>query len=277
LSAWLDRALDQEVSTRSSALLRIGLAVIVYTRFADAATFGPTTDWLGAGIMLAYWGATTATLFGWHAQLATAATALSMIAGVAYFGVALHQSEWSAHHHVYLLIAATACSALTPNGRSYSLDRWRALARSRAAGTAPPPERGRAGALYLMAVQLSAVYFWGAFNKTTLGWLSGDKFESQLLAFIFDSDPPAVPGWHAFVAGSSIATVALEYALAFGLWSRAARRWLVPIGIAFHVVIYMTLPVTVFSALSCLMYLAYFDPDDVHAVIDRLSGARSDA
>jgi hypothetical protein len=271
LKAWLDRALEQELSTRSAALLRIGLAVIVFTRFADAMMFGPTTDLIGAGIMFVYWTATTAMLLGLCAQLATVATTLAMIAGVVRFGVMLHQSAWAPHHHVYLLIAATACAALTPNGRSYSLDRWFALERCEQTGEAPPRERGRVGALYLMAAQLSAVYFWGAFNKTTIGWLSGDKFESQLLAFIFDSDPPAIPGWHAMIMAASIGTVALEYALAIGLWFGPARRWLIPTGIVFHIVIYMTLPVTVFSALSCLLYLAYFDPDDVHAAIDRLS------
>jgi hypothetical protein len=72
---------------------------------------------------------------------------------------------------------------------------------------------------------------------------------------------------------ASIGTVALELTLAVGLWVRRARRWLVPTGIGFHVFVYVTLPVTVFSALSCVLYLAYFDPDEVHRAIDRLSGA----
>jgi hypothetical protein len=35
--------------------------------------------------------------------------------------------------------------------------------------------------------------------------------------------------------------------------------------------IFIALPVTIFSALSCLLYLAYLDPDAVHRAIDRLS------
>jgi hypothetical protein len=273
LSAWLDRALEIDHSTRSAALLRIGLAILIFTRFGDAMMLTHQTDAITAGLLLCFWVSTTAMLFGYRAQLATAATALCLIGSVAYLGALRHQSAWAAHHHVYLLIAAVSCVALTPNGRSYSLDRWRTLQRSAATGEPVPKERGRVGALYLGAVQLSAVYFWGAYNKTTLGFLSGDKFESQLLAYIFDSDPPNVAGWHAFIASASVATVLLEYALAGGLWIPALRRWLVPIGIAFHIVIYVTLPVTVFSALSCLLYLCYFDPDQVHAAIDRLSQA----
>ena len=89
---------------------------------------------------------------------------------------------------------------------------------------------------------------------------------------MFDSDPPDIIGWRALLVASALGTVALEYALSIGLWIPAARRWLMPLGIVFHIVIYVTLPVSVFSALCCLLYVTYFDPDDVHEVIDRMSG-----
>jgi hypothetical protein len=269
LSTWLDGTLEQQASTRSVALLRIGLALLILVRFGDTMRFGPQLTPLDAWIRLAFWASTIAMLGGLRARLATAATALATIAAAAR-GLALHQQIWK-HHHVYLLLAVTVCATLTPNGRSYSLDRWLAIVRSEARGEAVPQERGRVGFQYLMAVQLSAVYFWGAVNKTTLGWLSGDKLESQLLFHIFDSDPPDLLGWHAWMAAASIGAVILEYSLAIGLWFRRARYWLVPIGIVFHTAIYVTLPVSVFSALSCLLYLAYFEPNDVHRAIERLS------
>ena len=272
LTAWLDRAVEREASTRSAALLRIGLAVIIFARFSDALFIRRDLDWPGAAILIAFWIGTPAMLVGYRSRLATGLSAASMIAGVAYLGETLHRHAWASHHHVYLLIAATCGVALTPSGRSYSVDRWLAIRRSEARGEAWPAERGHVGALYLIALQLSAVYFWGAFNKSTLGWLSGDKLESQLLQYILDSDPPALPGWRAFLISCAIATTVLEYSLAFGLWIPAARRVLIPAGILFHVSIYITLPVTIFSALSCLLYLAYFDPDEVHITIDRLSG-----
>jgi hypothetical protein len=268
---WLDGVLDRESSTRSSALLRIGLAVLVFTRFGPESMLDHRIDRLGAVILIAFWSSTTAMLLGYRSQLSAAATALTLIAGVGRFGLQLHDTGWQPHHHGYLLIAATIGCALTPCGRSYSLDRWFALDRSQAAGVSPPAERGRVCALYLIALQLSAVYFWGAYNKTTLGWLSGDKLESQLAAFVFDSDPPSVPGWHALVLAGSIGTVVLEYLLAVGLWFPPLRRWLIPIGIAFHILIYLTLPVTIFSALSCLLYVTYIDADEVHAAIERIS------
>jgi hypothetical protein len=267
LIAAIERAVDREASTRPAALLRIGLAVVILARFASELTFRVDLDLARAGITACLWGAAIAMLLGWRAQAACALAALAITAGAWRFG---SQGGWN-HHHVYLLVVATACTAITPCGRSYSLDRWRALAAAERAGAPPPPERGLVWAQHLIAVQLTAVYFWGAIDKCNPGWLRGDKFEAQVLFYIFDSDPPELAGWRAALVALSLGTVALELALAVGLWLRRARRWLVPAGVAFHVFIYMTLPVTVFSALSCLLYLAYFDPDEVHRAIDRLS------
>lgn len=263
----LARALDREASTRPAALLRIGLAAIILVRFADDLTLRAPLDPARAGVMVCLWGAAIAMLVGWRARAASALAALAIAAGAWRFG---GQGGWN-HHHVYLMVVAIACLALTPCGRSYSVDRWRALARAERAGAPPPPERGLVWAQYLIACQLTAVYFWGAVDKLVPGWLRGDKFEAQILFYIFGSDPPDIPGWRAVVVALSLGTVALELALAVGLWFRRARRWLIPAGIGFHIFIYLTLPVTVFSALSCLLYLAYFDPDEVHGAIDRMT------
>jgi hypothetical protein len=267
LNGSLDRVLEREASTRAAALLRVGLALIVFSRFGSAMMLGPRVGLAQAGVLALFWVATLAMLLGFHAQLAAGGTAIALIAA----GPIVKAHGWS-HHHVYLLISATALIAFTPCGRSYSLDRWRALGRAEARGLPRPAERGRLGAQTLIAVQLSAVYFWGAFDKLTPGWLRGDKLESQLLFYVFDSDPPDVPGWRALMLLLAVATMLLELALAVGLWIPRARRWLIPAGIALHVSIYVALPVTVFSALSLLLYLAYLDPDEVHRAIDRLSG-----
>ena len=275
LDAMLDAMLDREASTRPAALMRIGLACLILTRFADQMMLQPDMDGIHAGLLLAFWVGTLAMLAGIRARLATGCSAIVLALCALRFGQMQHRSVWN-HHHVYLLITATACLALTACGRSYSFDRYAAVMRAREAQQAPPKERGPVWAGYLIAVQLSAVYFWGAIDKCSPGWLRGDKFESQLLYFVFDSDPPALPAYHLLILALSIGTVLLEFSLAAGLWLRAARPFLIPLGIAFHVMIYVTLPVTIFSALSCLLYLAYLDPDEVHAFIDRMSGAPID-
>src|SRR5262249_9388211 len=119
--------------------------------------------------------------------------------------------------------------------------------------------------------QLSAIYLWGVENKLAQGFLSGEKLESQMLFYVFDSDPPQIPAFRMLMASASFATIALELALAIGLWFRRARGPLVILGMGFHLLIYLTLPVITFSITTCLVYLAYFDPDDVHRAIDRIS------
>jgi hypothetical protein len=270
----LARTLDREASTRPAALLRIALATLLLVRFADQMVFRPDVDAVGAALILGYWVATLAMLVGWRAQLAAAASAMVLALAAARY--ATERNDW-AHHHVYLLLASTFCIALTPCGRSYALDRWNALARAERTGLPPPLERGLVWAQHLIAVQLTAVYFWGAIDKCNAGWLSGGKLESQLLFYVFDSDPPALPGWGALVRVLSIATVALELGLAIGLWFPRARRWLIPAGVVFHVLIYVSLPVTIFSALSCVLYLSYLDPDRVHAAVDRMTGQSTDS
>ncbi|HTE50220.1 MAG TPA: HTTM domain-containing protein [Kofleriaceae bacterium] len=269
--AALERVLDREASTRSAALLRIGLALVIVVRFGEQLTFRGDVDPVRLALVAGFWLTTLAMLVGWRSQLASAATAAVIMISAWRFGEVGGQSGWT-HHHVYLMLTAVLCVALTPCGRSYSLDRWRAVVAAERAGQPPPPERGLVWAQWLIAVQLTAVYFWGAVDKLNPGWLRGDKFEAQLLSYLFDSDPPAMPGWRAMLVVVSVGTVAVELALAVGLWFRRARRWLIPAGIALHVFIYLTLPVTVFSALSVLLYLAYFDPDEIHRAIDRISG-----
>lgn len=256
--AWI----DADGSTRPAALMRIGLALILMVRFADQMMFRRHVDLLGAAIITVFWLGSLAMLLGMFSQVSSLVLAAVLTYASERYGAA--EPMWH-HHHVRLLITSVACIGLSPCGRSYSLDRWRALLR----GTAGP-ERGPLWAVKLVAIQLSAVYFWGAIQKCTGAWMSGDRFEAQLLLFIFDSDPPAIPGWHLMVQLFAIGTVVLELALAVGLWWPRAQRWLIPAGIGFHLIIYVTLPVTVFSVLSCLLYLAYLDADSVHRAIDRL-------
>ena len=97
-----------------------------------------------------------------------------------------------------------------------------------------------------------------------------------------------VPGWSTYFSGiirgptipvsraftltivTAVMVVLLEYALAFGLPFRATRRYLVLPGLAFHAIIYVSLPVATFSATMILLYLAYYDPEAVDRVIARV-------
>ena len=59
---------------------------------------------------------------------------------------------------------------------------------------------------------------------------------------------------------------------ATGLWFRPALRWLIPIGMGFHAILYIFLPVGTYTLNMWLLYLAFLDPDAVHRMLDRLPG-----
>jgi hypothetical protein len=270
LTRW---ALHHEASTRSAALVRIGLALIAWTRFGGEV--GPWQQQTAPGRIaaLVFFVVSTAMLLGWHARLASALTAGCLFAfcsAPATFG----GGEGWTHHHVHLLAATTLLCACTPCGRSYSIDRLRALRAAAARGEAPPLERGNLWGLRLIALQMSTVYLFAAIDKTTLAFLSGARLEHLFLWQYWGSEPPHLPGLAALLALAAIGNVALEYALAFGLLFAASRRWLLLPGLALHAIFYLALPVATYSATVFVIYLAYVDADHVHALIEELSGRR---
>ena len=107
-------------------------------------------------------------------------------------------------------------------------------------------------------------------DKTSYAFLSGARIEAIFLWYYAGSDYPAGLAWLATIV--SFAVVALEYCLAFGLPFRRTRRYLVVPGLAFHSIIYLSLPVYTFSATMALLYLAYFDADAIDKIIARLQG-----
>jgi len=146
-----------------------------------------------------------------------------------------------------------------------------AIRRAERAGNAWPAEQGNLWALRLMALQLSTVYFWGAFDKTRWAVLGGDRLEQPLMYLYFGSDYPGT--WFHWTAVTiAWSALLLEYSLAVGLWFRRVQARLMVAGIVFHLVLYIVLPVTVFSIASIVTYLAFLDPDKVHRSVDRMLG-----
>lgn len=251
-------------STRAAGLLRIGLALLIWSRFAqEMALFSANHHWkaiLGALFFLV----TACMLVGFHSR--TSAFSSALFVGILYFKFA------SVAHHKYLLFVAPLLLSLTPCGASYSLDRWLAVGKARQEGSPLPEERGDLWALRLIALQVSAVYFWGAFDKSSRFFLSGEPLQYLYLYLYSGSDYPAWPYFPALMQALAVATVGLEYLLAFALWSGRYRRYFLPIGMAFHFLLYYTIPVYTFSLTMILLYLAFVDPDAVHEALERVHG-----
>lgn len=258
---------EAEGSTRPAALIRIGLVCLIWIRFADWVALFVSASWVAVLFSISFFLFTTLMLVGLWSRVSTAATALLL--GLMYFGVG---SLDFTHHHVYLLFAATALLALAPCGASFSVDRLRALAEAERAGRSPPPERGGLIAMRLIALQLSAVYLWGAVDKTTLAWLNGERlqqvfwwnYEGQPLFELLATQP--VPML------LSVVVLVIEYLIAPGILIRRYQPLAIPTALALHAGFYILLPVKTFSGTMMLLYLAVIDPDATNRVIERLMG-----
>jgi hypothetical protein len=264
--AVMHRLLTATASTRTAALMRIGMPLLIWSRLADTWLLFRLDDWSGFLLAASFYLSTAAMLVGWHSRLSSAWTGLTMM-GIYYGEGLVGGNEPLTHHHVYLLAIAPCLLALTECGRSWSWDRWRAVRRGDA-----PPERGPTWGLTLITLQLSQIYLWGALSKCNGGYLSGERLEQIFMRLYTGSDYPDFPGFHELMVIGAVGSVLLELVLAVGLFLRRTHRWLLPVGVVFHAVMYVTLPVATFSATMWLLYLAALDADGVHDLIDEISG-----
>ncbi len=258
---WVNAAVQEEGSTRSLALLRVGLVFLLWARWAKDLALFQTHDALSLPIAALFYVSTLLMLFGVHTRLSGWVMALSVAGVVGYVDFTLRHIS---HHHTLLLLFVSVLLAMSPAGRSFSWDRLRA-----------PVSGGEIGPLFaqrLIALQVSSVYFWSAVDKSSWAWISGQRLQMIFMEQYTDFAWPEWPGFAEAMALGGAGSLALEYALAFGLWIPGARRVLLPLGLAFHALIYVTLPVATYSATMALLYLAFLPPAKVHATIDQLLG-----
>jgi hypothetical protein len=264
----LHRLLTREASTRSSALLRIGLVLLLWVRYA--ADMSPWQILLPGRMLLgaSFFASTTLLLVGWRSRLTAAWAGVTMVVATYAFGMYGEMELWT-HHHTWILCAGTALLCLTPCGGSFSWDRMQAVRRARERGEAPPPERGPVWGLTLIALQVSAVYAWSAYDKCTWSFLSGAELE-RILVYVYTGFRPEQAWVVPLLAVAAWITVIVEWVLPFGLFVRRWQWVLVPVGIALHAMFYVLLPVGTFSLTMLWLYLAYLDPDDVHRFTERV-------
>lgn len=268
LARWTDAPAQ---STRAVGLIRIGLGLVVLTHFANDLTMFNAIDPSGLLLGPLFFVVTGMMIVGYMARLATAWVAASIL--VIYLTGQYGNSvpQWN-HHQVYLLLSATILMVFTPCEKSYAVDRYRAVRQAERRGLPAPAERGPVWAQRLIVLQLAALYFWTAVDKSDAAWLSGDRL-AQILTWTYSGRPFAVLlDRPALLAALAIVVLAVEYGLAAGV---LVRRWapvVLPVGLALHAAFYLLLPVGTYSITMLVLYLAIPDPDAVHRVLDRLQG-----
>jgi hypothetical protein len=259
-------------STRAAALMRIALAVIAITRFGGEIGFHQAQSLFSLLLASLFFLFVAMMFVGYLSRLACFATGLSVL--VLYLSGALTQTAGWAHHHVYLLAVACLLLAMTDCGRSYSIDRLRAVNAARRAQPIrdDPPEYGLLLGQRLITLQLSAMYFWTAIDKTDRAFLSGERLEQTFVWVYSGRALEFVLAYPGLIAALSIMVVIVEYVLAVAILVPRWRIWALPIGLALHAGFYLMLPVHTYSATAMVLYLALLDPARVHSFIDRIQG-----
>lgn len=269
LAWWRREVVEHRGSTRAVGLLRVLLALICWSRFAEELAYFHDCSWYGWAVATAFYTVTGLMFVGWHARLATAATGalgLWMVFGDG-------REPWI-HHHIWALFSNVCLLALTPCGESFSVDRWRANRAAFAANRAPTPEVGDLWATRLIALQVTAIYAYAVVDKLSPAFLSGERLQMIGLYFYGGSVAPSWPLWPLGTQAAAWAVVVVEAILAVGLWVPRLRAPTIALGLALHAVIYTTLPVATFTVTMWALYLAFLDPGAVHRATDTLLGHR---
>ena len=265
LRSVLDWGPDATGSTRAVALMRIGLSALAFIRFGPEIAPFVATGAGGLMIGIGFFTIAGAAFLGLRARLSIGCLGALILTLYALTQSGLGAVGWN-HHHVYILGMACLLLSLTDCGRSYSWDRWRQL--DTAEG--PPPEHGALWGQRLIALQMSALYFWTAIDKTDMAFLSGQRLEQ---IFVWSYSGRALEILLAFpllLAAMSIAVVVVEYFLAVAILTRRYLKPALVLGLSMHALFYLMLPVSTYSATMMLLYLALVDPEDVRRFTDRM-------
>ncbi|MEL6324271.1 MAG: HTTM domain-containing protein [Pseudomonadota bacterium] len=256
-------------STRALGLFRIALCAMVFMRYSKSLSLYQAEDILHMALGSAFFVFASLALIGLFTRLA-----LFGVFGVLftmYFGAEFgvdHISRRS--HHEYVLIVTSALLAMSPSGASFSVDRFLAVQRADRAGRMPLEERGPLWTQELLVLQLAAIYFWTAIDKSNASFLTGFRLERIMEAVYAHS--PLLPWFNArpFAAAGSVAVVALEYALPIAILCRWRLPWAIAAAMLLHAGFYVMLPVSVYSATMMAFYILVVHPDRVHKWIDDL-------
>lgn len=271
---WMTAALDWTVryegSTRSAALIRFFLPIVIWGRIGDRLLLYKVDH--DAELFLAtllFFGATLAMMAGLFSRISVPLVGLMMTYFYLYRGLYEGEEAWRVIQQYW---APTLFMIFTSSGRSFSVDRWLAVRRAQKAGEDPPEERGNLMGLRLIAILVSSIYLWGSLDKMDVAFLSGQRLDRIWMHFYGSSDYPDWGWWPAAMWFFGTMTVVTEVSLALGLLYRPTRKYMVAVGIFMHAVFYMVLPVSSFSLMMWACYLAYFPADDIHRGLDAMMG-----
>lgn len=203
-------------------------------RFVDPYLPVPRIPTEGAGAWLAG-GMQTAAFLGGFLLMTGRRLRLGAALGLACFGYAFVANRVAYTNNQYLLLVMLGW-CLVATGRDRSVTRL---------------------ATRLLQLFVASIYLVAGLTKLTPIWLSGQVLRDALYGYqavyVRWIDVDRMPVFQV----AAIGTVLLETALAFALFHPRARRFAIPLGIAFHVSIELLMPVRSFSYLMMGSYVLF--------------------
>ncbi len=195
---------------------------------------------------------------GWRTRAASVLYYLGLLA-------IHHRNVATASGADVLLMSLAFCLMLSPCGAAYSLDARRA-ARSRGGTPADPliiPWAQR-----LIQIQIAGLYLVTALLKVNgATWLDGTALHYVLCnREVGRFDLSALAGYPVLVNLLTYGGLAVELSLAVFLWSRPARRWVIPAGLGLHLGIFFLVNIPIFGELASAGYLVFLGSAEWEAI-----------
>jgi len=154
---------------------------------------------------------------------------------------------------------------LCPSGAAFSLDVVRAAKKRGTAAEALIAPWG----LRLLQMQVCLLYFQSCVIKCDgLSWMNGTAVHYVLFNREFGLfDMEWMAQYPLLINLLTHGAVLIEFALAFWLWFRPTRRWVMLAGVALHMGIHPVLNVAGFGETLIATYLVFLAPDELNALI----------
>jgi hypothetical protein len=154
---------------------------------------------------------------------------------------------------------------LSPCGAAYSVDSW---LKSRRRGTLAEPLI-LPWSVRLIQIQIGLVYTMAAILKTGGGlWLNGTALHYVLNnSEVYRFDVSFLTQYPILINVMTYSALAMEFSLAFFIWFRAARPFVLYVGLMLHAGILITINIPIFGELMWVGYLAFLTPPEFDALL----------
>ena len=263
----MDRLLDatdgffsRQGSTRVVGAMRVLAVLVTWSRFGAGMVPAFASGPVETALCVGFWTSSALAFVGLWSRVTIGLTGLACMA--IYYGQGLYAGNPAlSSHHVYAQALLCVLLAMTPCGRSFSLDRWRSGL----------PETGPRWGQTLLAVQVTVLYVGAVYEKSYPAWLDGSRLQQIGMNVALGSTlPEGMAGWlfQAATLFGAWLTWLIELALAVFVWVPRWRVRVLVLGFVFHALVYAFTPVATFSVTMYVFLLATLDPDAVHRFMD---------